>query len=755
MKQKQYQKMNWAEIESIIYSDCSHPFEILGPHTMGKETLLQAFFPYAKSVKVCFDDKTNDVIEMEEVEEEGFFAVFFPNRKKLSYHYEVTASSGEVLQLQDAYAFPTQLSAKETVAFFKGVDDRADRLFVPKEVINDGVKGVQFSVYAPNAVRVSVIGPFNHFDGRVNPMEKDDKNGIFTLFIPGLSDSTEYCYELKKKNGDVLVRRDPYALGYGQAHRASCLVKAPSAFAWKDNDWMEKRKERKECNKVLNICSVSVEEIPRGVGEEFEKSCKIFLSNLRKMQYSHVNIIGLWESVEKKAYPMKGLLAISKCLLEQDALKKFINLCHKNNIGVLTDWAIAYFGNDESGLAYFDGTHLYEHADARKGYHSYFDACLYQYKAPHVKSLLYTALRVLLEEFHFDGIVWVDVASMLYLDYGKSEGEWICNEQGGNCNFEAVSLIREMNAYLENYDKGLISIAQIDAVWSQVTKMAGEESLGFDYVENQGIADTLISFITSDVYQRRTAAYDVIRQAKFAFCEGFVLPDKWCNAATLNAFASPEEHIAAMKFLYAFTTFYPGKKMKLNNKSLFETSESLLDTIAMCNRVYATTPLLYENDMNAESLFFIETADSPSSVLSFWRKGGMDDEILLVVANASGEDCMGMTVAAPFAGKYKAVFTTDETCKITWNATNEVECNKLEQSFVFDMPAWSVTVFSYRAFTEKELAQIAEKKRKAMILEIKNERARIEKERDCIIAEAIREATLKINEIEKKLKELE
>lgn len=194
MKKKQYQKMNWAEIESIVYSDCSHPFQILGPHTMGKETLLQAFFPYAGSVKVCFDDGTGEELALEEVEEEGFFAVFFPNRKKLTYHYEVLTPSGEVKCVKDPYAFPVPLSDKEAMPFLRGVDDSADQLFAPRETELKSVKGVLFRVYAPNAVRVSVIGPFNRFDGRMNPMEKDDKTGIFTLFLPGIEAGAEYCY---------------------------------------------------------------------------------------------------------------------------------------------------------------------------------------------------------------------------------------------------------------------------------------------------------------------------------------------------------------------------------------------------------------------------------------------------------------------------------------------------------------------------------------------------------------------------------
>lgn len=749
MKQKQYQKMNWAEIESIIYSDCDHPFEILGPHKIGKETLLQAFFPYAQSVKVCFDDKDAEVIEMEEVEEEGFFAVFFSNKKKLQYHYEVLLNSGEKKIVKDPYAFKLPSLKKELVSFFKGTMDCANDLFGAKETVIDGIKGVVFNVYAPNAVRVSVIGPFNNFDGRMNPMEKDDSTGVFSLFVPQLCAGEQYCYEIKKKNADVLVRRDPYALAYGNSHPAACTILSQSAYKWKDNVWMSERKLWSEKVQNINIFHIDIAEMESLFKKGFNASCKKFLLYLRKMNYTHVDLSGIWDKVGHKNFPVKGFFALNNVCTSADNLKKFIEFCHINNIAVITDFTISYFANDEFGLPYFDGTHLYEHADARKGYHSRFDACLFQYKTPHVKSLLYTSLRFLLEEYHFDGIRWCDVASMLYLDYGKSDGEWICNEQGGNCNFEAVSLIREMNSYMEAFDKGLVSVASIDAVWSQVTKTAGEESLGFDYVENHGITESLIAFLGADIYQKRSAYYDIIRQSKFAFSEGFILPDTWSASYIFDAFSEHKEAVLAL--YYTLLTFYPGKKMQLNDRNY---SEELCEQISSVNKIYATMPLLYDNDLSDDSLVFMEPMSAPASIISYVRKG-MNDELLLIVGNVSAESTQPFRLGVPLEGKYKPIFTNDKNCSASWITSEEQICDKQKYSFMIELPAWGFTVFSYRPFTQKEAEEIAQQKKKSMLAQLKAERLRIEKERDALIAKVMKDASVLIAEIEKKQKELE
>lgn len=744
MNKRHYQEMNWAEIESIIYSDCSHPFELLGPRNLEKETLVQAFFPMAKSVKIVFENSRSLPVEMEEVEEEGFFAAFFPTKKQLKYHYEIVDAKGVVTKKKDPYAFTVPGEETMIKSFLKGMQDHSDEIFGAHVCEADGESGVLFRVYAPNAVRVSVIGNFNRFDGRIYPMEKNESFGVFSLFIPGLQEGDEYAYELKMRNGDVFVRRDPYATAYGTSHAAACKIEKKDDFQWKDEAYIKLRHSMKASESKYLGCNISLADL---LAENDSLRIESLVSLLSEMKFTHVNVGNIFETVGGGKRSLKGFFALRDELKKDNCLKRFISLCHDAGIGVLCDYTIGHFGNDEFGLAYFDGTHLYEHADARKGYHSFFDACLFQYKTPWVKSFLHSHLRLLAEDFHFDGIRWMDVAGMLYLDYKKNPGEWICNEQGGNCNFEAISLIREMNHSLSMIDKNILSIGNIDAVWSQATKQSGEESLGFDFVENHGINSALTGCMNATEYERFMAYEELAEQSRYVFGEAFVLP----------------ENGIADGLLYALQTFYPGKKSCNLDASLIaevldgkkngkRAKHNLYENMCSCNEIYSKTPLLFENEQNADSFKLLETKDCQNGILAFIRKNDAGD-VMLIVANLKDEKCTDYTLNVPYAGVYKNLFKAAHgKGKVTAVTADELSFTEDSFSICVNMPAKCVSAFSYRPFTQKEMTVIEEKRRQERIRYVKAEREKIEKERDAMIAKAIEDATARIRELEKLLK---
>ena len=756
MNKKQYQKMNWAEVESIVYSDCAHPFEILGAHASGKETLIQAFFPNADSVTVIFDDKNKKNIKMELVDEEGFFAAFTSVFEKEAYSFEVKDGDGKSVVIKDAYAFPCKLQGKEIASFQKGKEDRADSLFGAICTENAGVKGVLFRVYAPNAIRVSVIGEFDAWDGRIYPMEKDDKTGIFSLFIPGLKAGEEYAYEIKIKNGDLLVKRDPFATAFGTSNAVSCLVPEEKSFAWSDDAWMKNRSKKDYRKEAFNICQVNVSDMEEAGFDSFVKELS---ENLPKIGFTHVKFSGIWEYADENNYPVKSYFAVKDFLVKENRLMKLVDLCHSHGIGVIFDWSVAYFDSSEQGMGYFDGSQLYEHADMRKGYHPKYNAYLFQYGAPHVKSLLFTALRSMVEFFHVDGVCWDELAPMLYLDYHKNPGEWICNDEGGTQNLEAVAFLKEANAYLAKNYKGVISIGSMDAVWPDATKASAEGCLGFQYVMDLGYSRSMQEYLGADPSERVCYYGNVVKQGEYAFGESFILP------LTIQAAVMPgilEDKYKGLKAGYAFRNFYPGKKVsEIDLKALFDAKGSeepaafvadLKACISRANALYSGNSVLYGQDEKASSFEWLVCQSYEDNVLAYMRNGSKKEDTLYVVGNFSSQT-KNFTFSVPYPGKFKEIFTTENRSLNSAVATEELPQDEKQQTLTLALEPLSVSVLSYREFTEKELAQIYEKKKQLRIRYVKEERAKVEKERDAIIAAAIKDADSKIKELEKLLKE--
>ena len=772
MTKKQYAKMDWAGIEAIVYSDSEHPFEVLGARKSGKETLIQTFYPTAKEVSLILKEDEKKVVPMEMVDEEGFFAAFLSGTAKKAYCFEITEEDGTKRIVEDAYRFEPVSSAKIFKNFVKGEETGAYDILGAHVSEQDGVAGVNFVVWAPNALRASVVGDWNSWDGRVHPMEKMDEYGIFALFIPGVKAGDAYRFELKIKGNELLLKNDPYARQLNQD--GISIVAVDSEFNWTDADF--KRNADKLSEKPVHVCHMSLDALVKEAQSEkteFLVAAKTAVSKLTKLGYTHVNLMPVSEAStqNKTAYHTAFYYAVKRDCA--DVLKLFVNECHAKGLSVLLDWSIAYFAKDSNGLEWFDGTCLYEHADKRKGYQPVFDANVFQYQRTEVRNFLVSNAFYFMKEYHFDGIRMNDLASVLYLDYGRNE--WVGNIYGGKENLEAVSFIKELNGLLKKEFPGCLLVGDIDAVWENASNKH-ENSLGFDYVWNNGFKKEIISYLKTDPMWREGKLLSILSQIDYAYHENFMLPisaelfDDTGMLADISGIL--ENKYAALRMLLVYTMLYPGKKIsyvdmngilepdkrkKHKRCDLAYKYDNLLERI---NKLYSTEKLLYGYDNEPNGFCWINHEADISDVATFVRKGGKKNELLYVIANFSDKEYDALELTVPYAGKYMEIISTDASefggtgnNNIAVIPTGEKPYDETISTLTVKMAPMSISVFTYKPFTAKELAEIAEHKRQMRIAYVKSERAKIEKARDEIIAQAIKDAELRIKELEKILEE--
>ena len=774
MTKKQYAKMDWEAIESIVYSDNDHPFDVLAPQKSGKDTLIQAFLPFAKTAEIVFVGKEDETVKMDMVDEDGFWAAFIPGAVKGAYCFRVTDTEGETLDIRNPYDFAPVIPKDSFEAFANGQCVDAYRVFGAHEMKLNGVSGVNFTVWAPNALRVSVIGAWNRWDGRVNPMQKLDEYGVFTMFIPGLKAGDVYRYEIKIKGNEILLKDDPYATKLNE--NGYSVVSCEDEFKWTENRQILKPR-RTLISQPVNICRLSfadvIVEASKG-RKKVETVLAEVVKSLVSQKYTHVSLLPVASYSKNKndMYQTLFYYALDESIKESDLLKTFVNECHKNNINVLIDWSVSYFAKDSNGLEWFDGSNLYEHADKRLGYQPVYDANVFQYQRPEVKSFLLSNVMYWIANYRFDGLSMRNLESVLYLDYGRNE--WACNAYGGKENLEFVGFVKELNYIIHMAFPDCITIADIDAVWTNVTEK-NKDSLGFDFVWNNGFAKSLAQYVRTSASQRGNQLLSLLSGIDYAYDENFILPigvDAMQDGILTGLACEDSKKASLMRAVYAYTMLYPGKKLiAMDAKNLVKASGSKKATdknvysfdafLTDLNGMYADDKLFFDGDDKERSLEWIDHKASVNNVLTFIRKDAKKKEIYYVVANFSDTEYDALELVAPFAGKYEAYMCSedkkyggeesiaDEKAVATEDKPYDATINTL----TLKLASNCVTVYKYRPFTKKELEEIAEHKRQLRIAYVKAERAKIEKRRDEIIAEAIKDADARIKELEKLLEE--
>lgn len=684
-----YELMDWAGIEGIVYSEEDSPQDILGPHVTDKGLLIQAYIPTAKEIKVRMQKTGKEYLMT--MEDEGFFAALIPKVKRIAaYTLIVVYDNGATQEIQDPYAFGQVLSEADLSKFTQGIHYSVYDKLGAHTMEQDGVKGVHFAVWAPNAVRASVVGDFNSWDGRRHPMRRLKDSGVFELFLPGLSEGELYKYEIKVKGGMVVLKADPYALRAEMRPNTASIVCDIDHYAWSDSQWMDKRKTTDYKKEPLNIYELHLGSFRKPAKEErefynYRELAPMVAEYVKDMGYTHVELMPVMEHPFDGSwgYQVTGYYAPTARYGSPEDFMYFMDYLHGEGIGVILDWVPAHFPRDSFGLANFDGTCLYEHLDPRQGSHPHWGTLIYNYGRPQVSNFLIANALFWLEKYHADGIRIDAVASMLYLDYGKEDGEWVANQYGGKENLEAIEMLKHLNSIVKKRRDGAVIIAEESTAWPKVTGELKEEGLGFDFKWNLGWMNDFTGYMKSDPLFRKGRHGELTFSIVYAYSEKFVLVlshDEVVHGKGSMIQKMPgnmEDKFSNLRAAYGFMMCHPGKKLLFMGQDFAQYTEwdekkeidwellkeerngALNLYVKELNRFYKEHPALYSLDFEEKGFEWISCLDADHSIVVFLRKPDKDSETLLVVCNFTPVVYENFLIGVPFAGKYKEIFNSD------------------------------------------------------------------------------------------------
>lgn len=744
MNNKLYKLMNWPEIEGIIYSEADNPHAVLGPHVTGKNVLFQAFRPEAREAWLLIAGESK-IHKMELVDEAGFFACVLPGKVPEEYEYEFHFDEGIKERTKDAYRFHYGLKQKDIEKFNAGIHYTIYEMLGAHPMNLEGTEGTFFAVWAPNAIRVSVVGDFNHWDGRIHQMKKNRESGIFELFIPDVKPGDCYKFEVKSKGDMICLKADPYAVGQQLRPDTASIVRDIS-FAWEDTVWMQERKKRQTANAPVSVYELYLGSFLRDKESDeflnYRKLAPAVIEYVKEMGYTHVELMPVMEHPLDASwgYQVIGYYAPTSRYGTAEDFMYFIDALHRAEIGVILDWVPAHFPRDSYGLSKFDGTCLYEHLDPRKGAHPHWGTLIYNYGRPQVANYLIANALYWVEKYHIDGIRMDAIASMLYLDYGKKDGEWVANIYGGNENLEAVELLKHLNSVMKKRNPGVYMIAEESTAWPKITGALEDDGLGFDMKWNMGFMNDYLSYIEFDPYFRAHHHNELTFSMIYAYSENFMLVfshDEVVHGKASMIGKMPgvrEDKFANLRLTYAYMMTHPGKKLLFMGQDIaefkefdetretewgllqYEEHKGVNQLVKDLNALYKEKPALYAKDTLPEGFEWINCISPNQCMLSYLRKADKETDTLVVIANFAGIE-QKFTVGVPYDGKYKEILNTDYKKYAGQGRVNARVKNALEEeadgklySIEVTMAPLSLSIFSYMPYTEKEKLEIKRKK---------------------------------------------
>ncbi len=692
-----------SDIDAVLGARHTNPFGFFGPHRIGdtSNSVVRTFQPQARSVRVISRNGLGKEFPALRVHENGLFEAQLPvSDHTHEYDLEITRHDHSVVRVADAYAFGLLLGDQDMHYFREGKHQQLHDCLGAHVRVREGVAGVSFAVWAPNARRVSVVGDFNNWDGRCHPMRYRLEGGIWEIFIPGVAESTHYKYELVDAHGCLRTKSDPFAFFGQHGIDTASLVWDMKRYRWADGEWMTTRERTNVYKGPMSIYEVhlaSWKRIPDEGGRSlsYRELADQLIPYVKDLGFTHLELMGVSEHPFDGSwgYQVTGYFAPTSRFGNPDEFREFIDRCHQAGLGVIVDWVPGHFPKDEHGLARFDGTALFEHSDPRQGEHQDWGTLIFNYGRNEVRNFLVSNALFWMEQYHIDGLRVDAVASMLYLDYSRQPGEWVPNFHGGRENLEAIAFLRDLNGTCYARHPGVLLIAEESTAFAGVSRPIDAGGLGFGFKWNMGWMNDSLHYLAHEPIHRRYHHGEATFSMLYAYDENFILVlshDEVVHGkgSLINKMPGDRwQQFANLRMFYAWMWAHPGKKLLFMGGEFGQWNEwkhdasldwhlflgeehaGLQRLVRDLNRLYTTHSALNSQDHDSRGFAWLDANDGDNSIFPFIRIGA-DGEKLYCLINATPVFRDGYRVGVAEPGMYRELLNTDSVIYAGSNVGN-------------------------------------------------------------------------------------
>ncbi len=733
-------------LTQVAYGYNNMPRGILGPHFVNEGLRIAVYLPQCNSVDIV-NKHTGEAYKAELVHENGIWAVLIKTDRQFDYYYRAWDEEGNYYESEDSNYFPVQTSELDGYLFGMGTHyELYEKLGAHKKTIN-GIDGVLFGVWAPNAQRVSVIGNFNNWDPAIHVMSKVSEVGIFEIFVPRIGENELYKFQVKTVDGFTVDKTDPFGNTQQMRPETASVVTNIDNYNWQDNEWIENRKVSDYNSQPMSIyeCHLgSWKQNEDGSFKTYRELAYELGDYVKEMGFTHIELMGILEHPFDGSwgYQVTGYFAPTSRFGSPEDFMFFIDHMHSLGIGILLDWVPAHFPKDSHGLGRFDGTCLYEHPDARRGEHPDWGTYIFNYERNEVRNFLIASGLFWLNKFHIDGLRVDAVASMLYLDYGKSDGQWLPNIYGGRENLDAVEFFKHLNSMVEQYAPGTLVIAEESTAWAGVTKSVHEDGLGFNMKWNMGWMNDFLEYISKDPVYRQYDHGMLTFSMIYAYTEKFIQVlshDEvvYGKCSMINKMPGDDwQKFANLRVAYGFMYGHPGKKLLFMGQDFAQYDEwnanvglqwfliddnqnnkDMQNYVKALQHFYTSHKAMYELDFDPAGFEWMSCDDNQNSVVSFVRKTKDGKKSLLFICNFTPVPRHDYRVGVPNMGLYKAAFNSDDMPyggtgqfpQVDLRAT-KTAWNYKDQSICVTVPPLGMLVYEYNHKMPVDENEVAMKK---------------------------------------------